>query len=285
MRMEWRIGRNLAGGILLALAGALGAGTALADGVEPAMSQTLGERASYYRAYQRDLEAIERLSLGSKKEIKEAAQLLNSFDPQRLSEGFLAHHALIAANTTSFADAVKDEAGSHERSFMSQIALDDMYLSGMPQSRDALVAVISSAADEVQRMRALGARFEAKAYELMNARTKSSSSPKNGAIERISFVPDETMLAKTRLVARGPVNRILSSAAHICMPGDRPGGAVDASLNDRDGAQCLKWAKLNLAQCLAASALPEEDAYCAGKHGLLEVSACWSAFAQGDASS
>ncbi len=58
--------------------------------------------------------------------------------------------------------------------------------------------------------------------------------------------------------------------------------AQKGSLPDPQGAsyadndQCLRWAQLNLNQCLAAAHDNTERAWCLGNHGIHDRVKCWS---------
>lgn len=256
-----------------------------ADNGETAEAMSLGQLASYYRAYQRDVDAIDNLAFSSNTEIREAANLLKSFDPDLLSRGWLAHHALIAANSQGFVDDLNDASGGWrgKSRFLSRMSNDTSFLLTMPKADDALASIVSEISGEVSQMDALAERLEAKAYELMNA--SSSASPTSEEAQ-VTLAAASGEAWHTDYKARALLSRILTVAAHASLPdiSDSPSQTLNALTEDKEATRCLRWAKLNLAQCMAASAFPSEEAYCAGKHGVAEVSACWSALA-GEAAS
>ncbi|NWG46821.1 MAG: hypothetical protein HXY25_09785 [Alphaproteobacteria bacterium] len=262
-------------------AGALAHGPAMADGPTSAAleGKTIGEVASYYRAYLRDIEAMEQLSFETKEEIAKVANLVNQYDPELLSAGFLAHHGLLAAEAEDYVRDVRSEAEDDPRRLFEQAALNELYLSSRPHSNAALAIVVANASQEVARIAAVGERLEATGYAMLNPHLPMPAAPHASArsvaaLDAARYVAKEADLLAVRYGARGAVNRVLTTAAHVAVPG---GAEADTAslLADKEAGQCLRWASLNLAQCLAAAANPPEEAYCAGKHGLKEVSACW----------
>lgn len=73
---------------------------------------------------------------------------------------------------------------------------------------------------------------------------------------------------------------MLALGAHLHLSNQGTVGldpAQSALATNKDNDQCLRWAQLNLDQCLAAARDNQERAYCLGKTGIEERSQCWSA--------
>ncbi|MEM8987867.1 MAG: hypothetical protein AAGC95_14215 [Pseudomonadota bacterium] len=71
------------------------------------------------------------------------------------------------------------------------------------------------------------------------------------------------------------MQQVLTLAARYSLDAAKPGDqALAVLVQNKKGARCVKWAKLHLDQCLAATRAPYEEAYCFGRHGLSDVSEC-----------
>ncbi|MEM9123646.1 MAG: hypothetical protein AAGB03_10055, partial [Pseudomonadota bacterium] len=89
-------------------------------------------------------------------------------------------------------------------------------------------------------------------------------------------------ISKVSPISRPTYGRIISLAAYLSVPGAGPNDLKDAmklTKNETD-RQCLKFAQLNLAQCIAASRNLSEEAFCTGRHGFKEVADCWTYLVQ-----
>ena len=75
------------------------------------------------------------------------------------------------------------------------------------------------------------------------------------------------------------VGRILSIAALRAIGDDTAytEQSIQALLADPLAQRCISWARINLAQCVAAAHFEYEDSFCIAQHALIEVSTCLEA--------
>ena len=274
-----------AGAALLGISALSAAVAAPSETAKPGEIAGFGELAHYYRSFERDMTSLNESAFGSSDEVRQAASLLASYDPARLSRGFFAHHALLAASSRNFASGIRDAADDvGEDRLMAKAASNQSYFLQLPDSDEALSLVMSAVTENLDRMHFMANRLERRAYELQGAdhvARRIAERWEAEQAERASYRGDDYSFTRTPYTAWPTLNRIMTLAARVsidALEGEHA-AASDTLLTDRESAKCLHWAKLNLDQCLAAARLPSEEAYCAGKHGLGEVSSCWASLA------
>jgi hypothetical protein len=213
--------------------------------------------------------------------------VLSSYDPAKLSQGFFAHHALLAASSGNFASGIRDEADTvGEDRLMAKAAGNQSYFLSMPDSNEALTLVMQAVSKNIGRMHYMANRLEQRAYELQGADHVAQRIAERWEAEQAKKASyrdedEEYSFARTPYTAWPTLNRIMTLAARVSIDAveGEHANASETLMKDRESAKCLHWAKLNLDQCIAAARLPSEEAYCASKHGLAEVSGCWASMA------
>jgi len=95
-----------------------------------------------------------------------------------------------------------------------------------------------------------------------------SSTPNLSLDTNIPYEPD-----------RVRVGRILSIAALRAIGDDSTysEASIQVLLADPLAQRCISWARINLAQCVAAAHFEYEDSFCIAQHALIEVSNCLEA--------
>ncbi len=76
------------------------------------------------------------------------------------------------------------------------------------------------------------------------------------------------------------VGRILSVAALQAVQSADP-AAIDRLLEDPAAQRCIAWARLDLAQCVAAGQFKYEDSFCIAEHALNDIATCLSVMRAG----
>ena len=76
------------------------------------------------------------------------------------------------------------------------------------------------------------------------------------------------------------VGRILSVAALQAVESADP-AAIDRLLEDPAAQRCIDWARLDLAQCVAAGQFKYEDSFCIAEHALEDIATCLSVMRAG----
>lgn len=76
------------------------------------------------------------------------------------------------------------------------------------------------------------------------------------------------------------VGRILAVAALQAVESADP-AAIDRLLQDPAAQRCIAWARLDLAQCVAAGQFKYEDSFCIAEHALNDIATCLSVMRAG----
>ena len=248
--------------------------------------QTVGQYARHYRVYRRDIDILSDMSFMSASEVRNAYGLIMEYDPGELTRGWFAHQAIIASRAPGFMETVRTEARQRgETTFFSDAQRSPSYLWELSSTTAAINFVFDGLYQDAREARAVGQVLNDRAYAYMDRRYGSrlpSGSVENASELLTTDTPTEAVASggRTYVVpyrAQYVMQRVLEIAARLSI--DPTGGrGLDASgllSGDRETNQCLRWARLNLAQCVAASRTVAEEAYCTGKHGVDEMSDCW----------
>jgi hypothetical protein len=248
-------------------------------------------QAANYEDFERDVDKFTKMDIRTPKDVKAVDVQLMKHQPERLSSGWIAYSARMVAQNTAFSDAVKADIAKNGRAaVMDKIAHDSKYVASLPGAFDALDKLMTATANDTSRMSQLGDRFIKMAYAFQKEKWGMGEAP----LPHYAEAPQQTVrvvpasffgdlfsgsgAAKSPAAAGMPSalnQRILTLAASL-NAGPVDGAAATSLTLDKDMTQCLRWARLNLNQCLAAAHFPSEHAYCTGKHGINEVSACWT---------
>lgn len=234
-------------------------------------------KAKSYEAFQRDVDEISGMKLKTPKEVRAAFGRLLKHQPADLSKGWVAYSARLAADNGTFASAVQAEVERRGLDkVLARIDRDPMYLRKLDGAYETVDALNSMIEKDTGKLNKLGDRFISVAYDFQKTK-KWGALEKRGPALAETQASDHVVPAlfgkRTKVEAPTTTDRVLKLAAYLAAGKS----ASDASLTQDPGLeQCLRWARLNLNQCMAAAYFPSEEAYCTGKHGIDEVAACWS---------
>jgi hypothetical protein len=268
------------GSLLWALAGA---SPALAQDEEAAESSrtTVGQYARYYRGYRRDIDELRDMSFMSSDEVENAHELIMSYEPPELTRGWMAHQAMVASRAPGFMDTVRSAAAQRgQANFFETARRDSSYLWALSSNTAAINYVFDGLYQDAREARAVGRVLNDRAYAYMDSRygSRLPAGAVTNATELLGEDEDEGERSyEVPYRAQQVMQRVLELAARLSL--DRSGGqslnAAGLLAEDMQTNQCLRWARLNLAQCIAASRTTAEEAYCTGLHGVDDVSNCW----------
>jgi hypothetical protein len=223
--------------------------------------------------------------------VKTVETALQKHVPEQLSAGWIAYSARLVAKNDAFANAVKaDVAKDGRAAVMDRITKDAKYVMGLPGAYAALDQLMDSVSSDTRKMSAVGDRFIKVAYAFQkekwgyNDKTplpQDMGTPVHAYVIPAGFFGDlfsgdSTPAAPKASELGSTSKRVLQLAASISTgPGPVDSATAMSLTQDKDMTQCLRWAKLNMAQCVAAAHFPSEHAYCTGKHAINEASNCW----------
>lgn len=240
--------------------------------------------AKNYEAFARDVDKLVKMDLNTPKDVRSAYDQLLKHQPELLSDGWIAYSARMVALDATFAKGVDAEVAANGRSaFMRRIEAEPGYVNKLPGAYDALDHVMKQVATNATKMSQLGDRFIKTAYAFQKKKWGAADGLNKqhfaaaGTADRMMPASFFGLFdsAEEKAAPTGVSQRILVLAASL-NAGGPDAGASKSMAHDAELSQCMRWARLNLNQCLAAAHFPSEQAYCTGKHGINEMSACWS---------
>lgn len=236
--------------------------------------------AGVYLKYDDALTLAQNSKLKTPKEVRRVLKDLRFAEPIPMAQGWYAVHAMTAAQTAAFAQAIRDEERINGRDRVLRALESPNYVLRLPGADAASNAIIASVAAENRRMLSLRQHFLDTAQRFM--RQKWGMSTPIAPVSTASAEPADAPSLASLLSALSPVGeaqayspavmtKILSVAARQVLSAP----AVEAAQRD-ETSTCLNWARLNLDQCIAAAHFPSEEAWCTGTHAIEEVRACWA---------
>ena len=250
------------------------------------------DAASAYESYVRRVTAIDPAFSGAAS-VQHAVKAGAAYHAGQLHEGMIAYAALIALRNPDFVDGV--------RAIQNPNFADDLAVH--PEAVMQVRGASGAAADAAGVLQAQGAAMMAAgkaitkaAYDIQaQAWSKSPvadpqavlAGAKESSIEmRAATTPSkEKLLASLVTTPQGapagaaPAPDVVRGVALAAMAilgrtGDGAESRYEALLRDASSEDCLKMAKLNLAQCLAVAGPHYEDVYCAGRHAVADTGKC-----------
>ncbi len=249
--------------------------------------QTVGQLARSYRVYQRDMLTLQELSFTDESELDNANDLILSYSPPELTRGWYAYNGIVAARSPGFMAMVRERTTADGAdSFLSQAGQSPAYLWNLSSETAAIDRVLNGIVNDTRDATAVGEVLSSRAYAYMDrrygTRLPAGVAPNAATIRRaernaIESAPpvERNLIVPYR--AQNVMQRVLEIAARLSV--DRGGNRTNSAgliFAHEETNRCLRWAQLNLAQCLAAVRGPAEEAYCTGRHGVDEVAECWS---------
>lgn len=235
-----------------------------------------------FQEFHDGLVEISKLRLDRPENVKRAQAFLVTPPDDRLSHGWLMSLAQAAAMSPEFASGVKlaaKEAGDSAK-FGAALAENPNAVLDIDGASTAKKEILSAIVRDIALMNALTFRLNEIAYgrtgreaELsLQAQRQDTAQGVTGAIGKSSMSPKATPLV-SQILALSAVTQLNSSA------GRAPLSVTHLAAN-QENDQCMRWARINLAQCLAAARDVQERSYCLAQHGLDERAKCWSWVAQ-----
>lgn len=237
-----------------------------------------------YDDFQARILEISKLRLDQPKNITRAQALLVAPTETALARGWIVSFAHIAAGSEKFAEGVR-QAAKRAGGADQLIAELEANPSGALKLKGAEAAqrdIRAAVAEDSVNMSALTFRLSEVAYgrtakEPDFALQAQSGAPLKGITGATSPTKGDLSKRSTPLLSQ-----VLALGAIMTLAPETTGedAAISRLSTNLESDQCLKWARLNLAQCLAAAHDSQERAYCLSQHGLDERSKCWSFVAQ-----
>lgn len=240
----------------------------------------LASRASAFEAYTRKTTAID-ASFSGPGEIAERLRTAAGYEPKELEAGMIAFAALAAMQEPSFVAGVRAKG----RDVSRRLAVDPDAAMNLPGASAAAARANAALARRGEALADAGARVKKASYSVQHqpwSRARLTNGPQRLAAvkQAAGYRADPADRARlTAALAEGGrrggtspvVSRGVALAALTILGQDGTGRAL---LSEPRSGQCLRSAKLNYHQCLAAAGTHYEDIYCLGVHAMTDPGQC-----------
>lgn len=246
-----------------------------------AVDVSLAAPASAFEAYTRRAAGIDPAFAGPAG-IAAGLRTGAGYDPRQLAGGMIAYGALAAMQEPGFAAAVRKADG---RQLARRLAADPDAAMDLAGGRAAAARANAALARRGEALADAGERVKKASYAIQHqpwSRARIQNAPQRLAVVKQSASYRADPSDRARLGAavseggrRGGsspvVTRAVAVAALTLLEQD---AAARSLLSEPRSGQCLRWAKLNYHQCLAAAGTHYEDVYCLGVHAMAEPGQC-----------
>jgi hypothetical protein len=234
--------------------------------------------AQAYQRFRAGILTLAKMRLDQPDNIRQAQRVLASANQVGLARGWLATCSQIAAKAGDFIAGLTSAAAKETSpdALNSRLAQQPADILKVPGWQTASSAVMKQIAADSAIMESVAQRLIEVGYGRGKNEPDRASQAANGNYGgALSPAPPAEPGAK----AKPLMAQILALAARLEL--SKSGTPPDPdSASNRENDQCLRWAQLNLDQCLAAAHDNNERAYCLGHHGIDERIKCWSWIAE-----
>jgi hypothetical protein len=232
--------------------------------------------------------------------VSEAVLKSASYEPRQLEEGAVAYAALMALQEPTFVAALSSLANdsSGRAAWAGQLVETPDRVLDVPGARQAAGVASAALARMGSELVARGRAVKQAAYSIQ--REPWSLQPVEGSAARLSQVKARAHAKATltdaetqQLVAQVVAGReglkagpaaaptptvirglALAALAMLGQAGEDRADDLAPLLRDPATGECLKFAKLNLHQCLAVAGPQYEDVFCMGEHAMADTGQC-----------
>jgi len=240
----------------------------------------LASRAAPFEAYTRKATAID-ASFSGPGEIAERLRTGAGYEPKELEAGMIAYAALAAMQEPAFVAGVKAKG----RAVAGRLASDPDAALDLPGAYAASQRANAALARRGEALADAGAQVKKASYSVQRqawSRARLTNGPQRLAAvkQAAGYRPEAADRARlTAAISEGGrrggaspvVARGVALAALTVLGQD---GAGRSLLSEMKSGQCLRIAKLNYHQCLAAAGTHYEDIYCLGVHAMSDPGQC-----------
>jgi hypothetical protein len=224
-----------------------------------------------------------------------------AYDSRQLGEGAVAYAALVALQEPTFVEALQKLAAdpSERAAYVERLTATPEDVLDVPGASQAAALASTALNDMGSGLIGRGRSVKQAAYTVQ--RQSWALEPVAQPAERLAELEsaganpsrlsdDDTHQLLASIVARRrgaqgasassrPTPTVtrglaLAAAAVLGRAGEDRGDALAPLLTEPESATCLRRAKLNLHQCVAASGPQYEDVFCAGQHAMVETGQC-----------
>ncbi|RAK65543.1 hypothetical protein [Phenylobacterium kunshanense] len=240
----------------------------------------LATQAGAFEAYTRRAAAIDPAFSGPD-EIGARLRTAAGYEPRQLEASMIAYAALAAMQEPQFVRGVR----AASRDLGRRLVNDPDSALALPGGTAAAARANAALVQRGQALASAGARVKKTSYSIQHqawSRARVPNGPQRLAAVKSAAGYRADPGDRTRLTSaladggrRGGgspvVNRAVAVAALTILGQDGPARSL---MSERRSGQCLRTAKLNFHQCLAAAGTHYEDIYCLGVHAMADPGQC-----------
>jgi hypothetical protein len=240
----------------------------------------LASRASAFEAYTRKASAID-ASFSGPGEIAERLRTGAGYEPKELEAGMIAYAAMAALQEPSFVAGVRAKG----RDVSRRLPTDPDAAMDLPGASAAAARANAALARRGEALAGAGARVKKASYSVQHqawSRARLTNGPQRLAAVKQAAGYRADAGDRARLTAalaeggrRGGTSPVVArgvALAALSVLGQD--GAGRSLMSEIKSGQCLRIAKLNYHQCLAAAGTHYEDIYCLGVHAMTDPGQC-----------
>jgi hypothetical protein len=266
-------------------------------GQHVAFPRRSAEAASAFDGYMHAVAAID-AGFKSGQGVAAALRRASAYDAHQLEEGMIAYGAMAAMQSPRFVYGVMDAAQDPRtrRELIETLVADPNAAARLPGADEASSLASGAILREARPVVDNGHALKQASYDVQHqswsiakatdqpgrlAQAKAASqvraAPHEGDLSRLLGQIATVTVESGRLAAPSPVvAHSLALAALAILDGTQGSdeGRLDQVVSEKDSADCLKMAKLNLFQCLSVAGPEYEDVYCLGQHAVLDTGQC-----------
>ena len=267
-------------------------------GQHVAFPRRSAEAASAFDGYMHAVAAID-AGFKSGQGVAAALRRASAYDARQLEEGMIAYGAMAAMQSPRFVYGVMDIAQDAQgrRALIEALVADPSSAARLPGAGEASAlasgAILREARPVVENGRALKqAAYDVQhqGWSIAKATDQTGRLAQAKAASQIRATAHEGDMARllTQVSTLGAeagrdpaapspvIVHGLALAALAILDGTQGAdeGRLDQVVSEKDSADCLKMAKLNLFQCLSVAGPEYEDVFCLGQHAVLDTGQC-----------
>lgn len=245
----------------------------------------LEAQASAFESFMRNARGIDPTFAGPSA-VSEGLRVGAGYDPKQLEAGMVAYAALAALQEPKFVAGVRKAA--QDRGLAARLVARPDLAAGLPGADAGAARAGAALYRQGEALEASGKRVKKASYDVQRQAWAKVFVPDARArltrVKQISsagYRPaggDQAQLYSTlaqggkRGGAPSPVVSRGLAVAALTVMGES--GRAGALMSEPRSGMCVRVAKLNLYQCLAAAGPYYEDIYCLAQHGMLEPASC-----------
>lgn len=240
----------------------------------------LAGQAAAFEAFTRRAAAID-ASFANPGEIGEQLRTAAGYEPRQLEAAMIAYAAMAAMQEPRFVQTVR--AGG--RDLGRRLAADPNAAVNLPGGPAAAARANAALARRGEALAGAGARVKKTSYSIQHqawsrARVPNAAQRLAAVKQAAGYRAEATDRARlTAAITEGGrrngtspvIARGVAVAALTVLGQD---SSARGLMSERNAGQCLRSAKLNYHQCLAASGTHYEDIYCLGVHAMSDPGQC-----------